>query len=25
LGGSLGAWICPCIRAGAHGGLREWE
>jgi hypothetical protein len=23
LGGSLGAWICPCVRAGAHGGLRE--
>jgi hypothetical protein len=25
LGGSLGAWICPCVRAGAHGGTREWE
>jgi hypothetical protein len=25
LGGSLGAWICPCVRAGAQRGLREWE
>jgi hypothetical protein len=21
----MGAWICPCIRAGVQRGLREWE
>jgi hypothetical protein len=25
LGGSLSAWVRPCVRAGAQGGLREWE